>query len=114
MTGLEPATSWSQTKRSSQTELHPVIEKYNNFKFGNHLLSRSVTRQVPSAAYVLTYVFEMGTGVSHKRIITENLKGLYPQSITCGNIMNGKVQILASKFERLQLQSITCGDIMKD
>ena len=24
VTGLEPATSWSQTKRSSQAELHPV------------------------------------------------------------------------------------------
>ena len=42
------------------------------FKFGNHLLSRSVTRQVPSTAYVLTDVFEMGTGVSRKRIVTEN------------------------------------------
>ena len=24
MTGFEPATSWSQTRRSSQAELHPV------------------------------------------------------------------------------------------
>ena len=26
MTGLEPATSWSQTKRSKPTELHPVMK----------------------------------------------------------------------------------------
>jgi len=25
-TGFEPATSWSQTKRSSQAELHPAID----------------------------------------------------------------------------------------
>ena len=29
MTGFEPATSWSQTKRSSQTEPHSVIIFFN-------------------------------------------------------------------------------------
>ena len=37
---------------------------------GSHLLSHIVSNAVPSAAYVLTIVFGMGTGVSHKRITT--------------------------------------------
>ena len=37
---------------------------------GSHLLSHAVSSGVPSAAYVLTVVFGMGTGVSHKRITT--------------------------------------------
>ena len=35
---------------------------------GTHLLSHAVSSIVPSAAYVLTVVFGMGTGVSPKRI----------------------------------------------
>ena len=41
-----------------------------NFQAGNHLLSHTVSSAVPSAAYVLTIVFGMGTGVSRKRIAT--------------------------------------------
>ena len=37
---------------------------------GTHLLSHAVSSIVPSAAYVLTVVFGMGTGVSHRRIGT--------------------------------------------
>ena len=37
---------------------------------GSHLLSRAVSSQVPSAAYVLTIVFGMWTGVTRKRITT--------------------------------------------
>ena len=37
---------------------------------GIHLLSHTVSSIVPSAAYGLTIVFGMGTGVSHKRITT--------------------------------------------
>ena len=40
------------------------------FQAGSHLLSHTVSSAVPSAAYVLTIVFGMGTGVSHKRITT--------------------------------------------
>ena len=40
---------------------------------GTHLLSHAVSSIVPSAAYVLTVVFGMGTGVSHKRITTGKL-----------------------------------------
>ena len=37
---------------------------------GSHLLSRAVSSKVSSAAWVLTVVFGMGTGVSPKRIAT--------------------------------------------
>ena len=40
---------------------------------GIHLLSHTVSSIVPSAAYVLTVVFGMGTGVSPKRIGTRIL-----------------------------------------
>ena len=39
---------------------------------GTHLLSHTVSSIVPSAAWVLTNVFGMGTGVSPKRIGTRN------------------------------------------
>ncbi len=39
----------------------------------NHLLSHAVTSVVPSAAFVLTIVFGMGTGVTQKRIITREI-----------------------------------------
>ena len=47
--------------------------KYYFYKSGSHLLSHTVSSIVPSAAYVLTIVFGMGTGVTHKRIATGNL-----------------------------------------
>ena len=40
------------------------------YESGTHLLSHIVSNIVPSAAYALTVVFGMGTGVSHKRIGT--------------------------------------------
>ena len=42
-------------------------------KSGSHLLSHAVSSIVPSAAYVLTVVFGMGTGVSRKRIATRSV-----------------------------------------
>ena len=30
--GLEPPASWSQIKRSSQTELHPDVEQHTGFE----------------------------------------------------------------------------------
>ena len=45
---------------------------YAPLLIGGHLLFHTVTSIVPSAAYVLTIVFGMGTGVSHKRIDTRN------------------------------------------
>ena len=58
--------------------LHQITNKevfFRNFfkKSGTHLLSHTVTSIVPSAAYVLTIVFGMGTGVTRKRIGTGNL-----------------------------------------
>ena len=54
--------------------LHQITNNiWNSYFFkkpGIHLLSHAVTSIVPSAAYVLTIVFGMGTGVSHKRITT--------------------------------------------
>ena len=43
---------------------------YSFYKSGIHLLSRAVSSKVPSAVCVLTIVFGMGTGVSHRRIDT--------------------------------------------
>ena len=40
-------------------------------EFGSHLLSHTVSSAVPSAVWVLTIVFGMGTGVTPKRIATE-------------------------------------------
>ena len=46
-------------------------------KSGSHLLSHIVSNVVPSAAYVLTIVFGMRTGVSHKRIATRKVLKLF-------------------------------------
>ena len=56
--------------------LDPICHYSTNFFFynsGSHLLSRTVSSKVPSAAYVLTIVFGMRTGVTHKRIVTKKL-----------------------------------------
>ena len=65
LSGLEPPTSRLSGVRSNQLSYKPI-------KSGTHLLSHIVSNIVPSAAYVLTVVFGMGTGVSHKRIGTGN------------------------------------------
>ena len=64
--GPEPPTSRLSGARSNRLSYEPIIES------GNHLFSQAVSHQVSSADYVLTFVFGMGTGVSHKRIITVN------------------------------------------
>ena len=50
---------------------------------GTHLLSHAVSSIVPSAAYVLTVVFGMGTGVSHKRIDTRIIRLSSPPAVLC-------------------------------
>ena len=64
LSGLEPPTSRLSGVRSNRLSYKPFL------KSGTHLLSHIVSNIVPSAAYVLTVVFGMGTGVSHKRIST--------------------------------------------
>ena len=63
LSGLEPPTSRLSGVRSNRLSYKPI-------ESGIHLLSHAVSSIVPSAAYVLTVVFGMGTGVSHKRITT--------------------------------------------
>ena len=53
------------------------------FGAGSHLLSHTVSSAVPSAAYVLTVVFGMGTGVSHKRIDTRIIRLSSPPAVLC-------------------------------
>ena len=50
-------------------------------KSGSHLLSHAVSSIVPSAAYVLTVVFGMGTGVSRKRIATRKFVDVFLYSV---------------------------------
>ena len=66
LSGLEPPTSRLSGVRSNQLSYKP---SYNS---GSHLLSHTVSSAVPSAAWVLTIVFGMGTGVSPKRIATSS------------------------------------------
>ena len=65
LSGLEPPTSRLSGVRSNRLSYKPF------FKFGSHLLSHTVSSAVPSAVWVLTIVFGMGTGVAPKRIATE-------------------------------------------
>ena len=56
------------------TELRP-------HKSGSHLLSHTVTSIVSSAAFVLTIVFGMWTGVSQKRIATRSMMLFTPDCL---------------------------------
>ena len=66
LSGLEPPTSRLSGVRSNRLSYKPI-------ESGIHLLSHAVSSIVPSAAYVLTVVFGMGTGVSPKRITTRKV-----------------------------------------
>ena len=70
LSGLEPPTSRLSGVRSNRLSYKPLFFK----GFGSHLLSHTVSSAVPSAAWVLTVVFGMGTGVSPKRIATRNVR----------------------------------------
>ena len=64
LSGLEPPTSRLSGVRSNRLSYKPILNP------GIHLLSHIVSNIVLSAACVLTVVFGMGTGVSHRRIDT--------------------------------------------
>ena len=63
---LDPLLARQVLSQLSYTPINPGIL----------LLSHAVSSIVPSAACVLTVVFGMGTGVSHKRIDTRNFANL--------------------------------------
>ena len=72
LSGLEPPTSRLSGVRSNRLSYKPSLFLF--YKFGSHLLSHTVSSAVPSAAWVLTIVFGMGTGVTPKRIATERFR----------------------------------------
>ena len=76
LSGLEPPTSRLSGVRSNRLSYKPI-------ESGIHLLSHAVSSIVPSADQVLTVVFGMGTGVSHKRIGTGILILLIPPAVLC-------------------------------
>ena len=65
------------SKLSYLNSFFDILSLFNLFyNSGSHLLSRTVSSKVPSAAYVLTIEFGMRTGVSHKRIATRKFVSL--------------------------------------
>ena len=68
LSGLEPPTSRLSGVRSNRLSYKPIL------KSGGHLLSHTVSSAVPSAVWVLTIVFGMGTGVSLRRIATRYIQ----------------------------------------
>ena len=98
LSGLEPPTSRLSGVRSNQLSYKPILKSFDfsgdeeirtldpllarqvlsqlsyiPIWSGSHLLSHTVSSAVPSADWVLTVVFGMGTGVSPKRITTRNV-----------------------------------------
>ena len=71
LSGLEPPTSRLSGVRSNRLSYKPVF-----IYAGSHLLSHTVSSAVPSAVWVLTVVFGMGTGVSPKRIDAGSIEHL--------------------------------------
>ena len=73
-------------------------------EFGSHLLSHTVSSAVPSAAWVLTIVFGMGTGVTPKRIATEKFRVKevllleLASSLSAKNWVRTKAQLRFAKY----------------
>ena len=65
---------WSTCRMHNSSIIFVKLKTFVfNFYSGSHLLSHAVSSIVSSAAYVLTNVFGMRTGVSHKRIATRHI-----------------------------------------
>ena len=75
------------------------------FGAGSHLLSHTVSSAVPSAAYVLTVVFGMGTGVSPERIATR--KGVIKFSL--GNWITNQLSTSSSLERRWSSRTFRYG-----
>ena len=79
LSGLEPPTSRLSGVRSNRLSYKPTLymktasAAFFFFGAGGHLLSHTVSSAVPSAVWVLTIVFGMGTGVTPRRIATKKL-----------------------------------------
>ena len=74
-TELRPHKEWAQVDSNHRPHAYQACALTGwamspNKKPGNHLFSQTVPHPLPSAAYAFTSVFDMDTGVSHKRIIT--------------------------------------------
>ena len=74
--GFEPLTPCLQGRCSPNWAIPP-------WESGSHLLSHTVSSIVPSAAWVLTIVFGMRTGVSPKRIATRKWSSLREALANC-------------------------------
>ena len=77
------------------------------FQSGSHLLSHAVSSIVPSAAWVLTIVFGMGTGVSPRRIATRNFVML---AVSAQSNQDGFGKLASSKTDGLGCISGGCRD----
>ena len=81
-----------ERKQKSHLSDQPSDDFVCIIKAGSRLLSQAVPHQVPSAASVLTVVFEMGTGVTHRRNVTENGLG-FPLKTQQYNIINALIAL---------------------
>ena len=66
----QPLFIWSSIPPSYLSDTVILHGCFIFFNAGSHLFFHTVSSAVPSAAYGLTIVFGMGTGVTHKRITT--------------------------------------------
>ena len=77
-----------------------------SFCAGSRLLSHAVSSIVSSAAYVLTVVFGMGTGVSHKRIATSVFPLPAPPPSSSGGLpwqLNSEITFTSFLFLRKEV-----------
>ena len=74
---------------------------------GGHLLSRTVSSEVPSAVCVLTVVFGMGTGVSRIRIATRSIEHLVSSRLRRRTNLVRKLSVSLGEGELLRSLSLS-------